>query len=108
MLSEILVSSACTTRSGGLAGATVAGLIDWRVALAAVSVVFVLAVAAADLLAFECWKRSHIGIEVTGASGGAPGRTGWMSLAGLLLNTFFLIGILFAAIPLFWLTGCGG
>jgi hypothetical protein len=30
-----------------------------------------------------------------------------MALAGILLSTMFLFGILLGALPLFWLTGCG-
>ncbi|HTE85528.1 MAG TPA: hypothetical protein VK821_12425 [Dehalococcoidia bacterium] len=107
LVSEILVSSACSAGSRfARFGAGSAG--GRQVVLLGVSLAFILAVVAVDFVALRCWRQSRVGIEVTGASGGAAGRSGWMALAGVLLSSFFLIGILFGALPLFWLSGCGG
>jgi hypothetical protein len=105
-VSEIIVSSACATNSGRLANLAY-GFGGWKTLLILVSLLFILAAAAADFTAIHCWRKSGIGLRVTGFFGGAAGRTGWMSLAGILLSTFFLSGIVLAAIPLVWFGGCG-
>ena len=108
LVSEIVISSACAAQPSGFARLTAAGVGGRQVALLAVSLVFIIATAAVDLLAIRCWRQTRVGIEVTGVSGGAVGRSGWMALAGVLLSSLFLIGILLGALPLFWLSGCGG
>jgi hypothetical protein len=104
-VSEILVSLACA-RPATLSN-LMSGFGGWKTLLILVSLLFIIAAAAADLTAIRCWRHSGIGLRVTGFFGGAPGRTGWMSLAGILLSTFFLFGIVLAAIPLIWFGGCG-
>jgi hypothetical protein len=98
IVSEIVVSSVCST-SGGF--------VEGRIILMAVSLLFVCGGISVDLIALRSWRQSGGSIDVTGAWGGAPGRSGWMALAGILLSTMFLFGILLGALPLFWLTGCG-
>jgi hypothetical protein len=105
-VSEIVIASACAQNPGRLGG-LISGFGGWRSVLIVVSLLFILAAAAADLTAIRCWRESGIGLRVTGVFGGAPGRTGWMSLAGILVSSLFLIGIVLAALPLIWFSGCG-
>jgi hypothetical protein len=105
-VSEIIVSFACAP-SPGIVTNLIYGFGGWRTMLILVSLLFIVAAAAADFTAIHCWRKSGIGIRVTGFFGGASGRTGWMSLAGILLSSFFLFAIVLAAVPLVWFGGCG-
>lgn len=103
---EFLLSSACASGPGGFAGFTLLGADGWRTVLVIVTGGFALVVLAADLLAVRLWRQTGIGTRLTGGVGGAAGRSGWMALASVLLCSLFLLGILLAGVPIFWLSGC--
>lgn len=103
---EFLLSSACAPGPGGFSGFTVLGAAGWRFVLLIVTAVFALLVLGADLIAYRAWRETRIGTRLTGEVGGPAGRSGWMALAGVLLSSLFLIGILLAGVPIFWLSGC--
>ena len=106
IVSEFLVAFACSSGPGGFSSFTILGVTGWRVILLLVTGFFALLVLAADVIAFRAWRETRIGTRVSGAVGGAPGRSGWMALAGVLMSTMFLIGVLLAGVPIFWLSGC--
>jgi hypothetical protein len=106
VVSEFLLGAACSSGPAGFNGFTILGATGWRWVLLLVTGGFALLVLAADFVAFRAWRESRIGTEVTGVVGGAAGRSGWLALAGILMSTLFLIGILLAGVPIFWLSGC--
>ncbi len=106
VVSEFLVGAACSSGPAGFNGFTILGATGWRWVLLLVTGFFALLVLAADVVAYRSWQESRIGIEVTGVVGGAAGRSGWLALAGILMSTLFLIGILLAGVPIVWLSGC--
>lgn len=103
---EFLLSGACSSGPSGFSGFTLLGANGWRAVLVIVTAGFALVVFAADVLALRLWRQTRIGTQLTGAVGGPPGRSGWMAPAAVLLSTLFLIGILLAGVPIFWLNGC--
>ncbi len=106
IVSEFLVADACSSGTGGFNNLTVLGAPGWRVILLVVTGFFALLALGADIIAYRAWKGTRIGTSLTGDAGGAAGRSGWMALAGVLMSTLFLIGIIIAGIPIFWLSGC--
>lgn len=106
LLSEVLISVACSGGPEGFRRALVGGVMVWQAALLLVALLFSLIVVGVDAVAFAAWRKTRAGIAETGERGGAAGRSGWMSLAGILLSTLFLVALLFAGLPLFWLSGC--
>lgn len=106
LLSEILISAACSTGSDGFRHPMLGGIMAWQLILLLVGLVLAAVVAAAGVVAFRAWRRSRLGTAETGAHGGAEGRSGWMALAGVLVSTMFLFGIVEATLPIFWLSGC--
>jgi hypothetical protein len=108
LIMQVLVASACSTGSQGFYHFTIGGVAGWEIILLLVTFLLILLTLAAGLTAFRAWRRSHVGLGVTGAAGGALGRSGWLALAGVLLSTLFLLGIVAAGVPIFWLSGCGG
>lgn len=106
LVSEFLVSAACSSGPRGFYGFTILGATGWRVVLLLLTGVFALLIAGADLIAVRTWRATRVGTQLTGVAGGAAGRSGWMAAAGILLSTLFLIGILLAGVPIFWLSGC--
>jgi hypothetical protein len=106
VLCEFVVSAGCSTGVSGWESFSLFGTSGWRVVLLAVTAVLAALVLGADVVAFRAWRATRIGIEVTGDVGGAAGRSGWMALAGVLISTLFLGGIVLAGLPIFWLGGC--
>ena len=104
--SEILISSACSTRPGGFASTSVLGASGWELVLLLVTLACAALVAGAGLIAFRAWRQTRMGTNETGEVGGAAGRSGWMALAGVLFSVFFLFGIIEAGLSIFWLSGC--
>jgi hypothetical protein len=105
LLSEILIAAACASGSSGFSATVVHGIMVWELILVAVFLLFALAALIADGVALTAWRRSRLQVA-TSDRGGMLGALGWMGLAGILLSTLFLIGILFAGLPIFWLSGC--
>jgi len=106
IVSEFLVAGACSSGNGGFSSFTLLGASGWRLVLLLVTGFFALLALGADLIAYRAWKETRIGTRLTGDAGGAAGRSGWMALSGVLMSTMFLIGIIIAGIPIFWLSGC--
>jgi hypothetical protein len=106
LISEILVSASCSQGQSGFMRFTIGPFAGWQLVLLLVTVAFVLLIVAANLIALGSWRRSEDPEGITGIAGGAPGRSSWLSLAGILLSTLFLIGILAGGIPAIWLSGC--
>ncbi len=106
IVSEFLVADACSSGTGGFNKLTVLGEPGWQVVLLLVTGFFALLALGADIIAYRAWKETRIGTSLTGDAGGAAGRSGWMALAGVLMSSMFLIGIIIAGIPIFWLSGC--
>lgn len=106
LASEFVFSAACSTGTSGFYSFTLFGTAGWRVVLLILTGALALLVLAADVIAVRAWRETRIGTQLTGATGGAAGRSGWMSLAGVLISTLFLVGILLAGMPIFWLGGC--
>jgi hypothetical protein len=107
LLSEILISAACSHGIDGFRNFVVGPVAGWQIVLLIETAVFALIVLAADVLAFRSWRLSRVEAGSTGAIGGVAGRSAWMALAGMLLSTMFLLGIIAAGVTLFWLSGCG-
>lgn len=103
---EFLVSAGCSTGPSGWDSFSVLGTAGWRVVLLAVTGALATLVIAADLISIRAWRATRIGGDLTGDVGGAAGRSGWMALAGILISTMFLGGIVLAGLPIFWLSGC--
>ena len=106
VLSEIIVSAGCSTGQSGWDSFSLFGTAGWRVVLLLETAVLALIVIAAGLVAIRTWRTTRIGTEATGEVGGAAGRSGWMALAGVLISSLFLGGIVLAGLPIFWLSGC--
>lgn len=106
LLGLIMVSWACSTRPGGFESTRVAGVSGWEWALILVTLVAISVVVGFNFSAFHMWKEAGLGTDETGTQGGASGRSGWMSLAAILLNTTFLIGIVLSGASIFFLSGC--
>jgi hypothetical protein len=106
LLSQIIISAACSNGIHGFNDFSVGGVAGWEIVLLVLTAVLVVLGFATDLIAFSAWRKTHVGVAVTGAAGGALGRSGWLALAGVLLSTFFLIGIVAAGVSIFWLSGC--
>ncbi len=106
IVSEFVVADACSSGNGGFSNFMLLGVSGWRLVLLLVTGFFALLALGADLVAYRAWKGSRVGTRLTGAAGGAAGRSGWMSMAGILMSSIFLIGIIIAGIPIFWLSGC--
>lgn len=101
-----LVSHSCFPKSEPLA-TPVAGSM-WGVALLA-SIVAAVIAAGAGATAWRSWQRTreeHHGGEETLLEVG-EGRTRFMAVAGMLLSTVFLFGIVMNALPLFLVPPCG-
>jgi hypothetical protein len=107
LASEFVLSAACSTGTPGFESFTFLGTAGWRIVLLLLTGALALLALGADIIAVRAWRETRIGTRLTGEAEGAAGRSGWMSLAGVLLSTLFLVGILLAGLPLFWLGGCG-
>jgi hypothetical protein len=107
LLAEILISAACSHGISGFRNFLIGPVAGWQVVLLVETGFFAVIVLAADLLAFSFWRTSRNSAGTTGPAGPTSGRSGWMAMAAMLLNTTFLLGILTAGITLFWLSGCG-
>jgi len=105
-ISEFLIASACSSGPAGFHGFTILGASGWRFVLVLLTAVFAIIVVAAGAIAYRAWLETHAGTQLTGATGGAVGRSGWMALAGVLLSALFLIAIVLESMPVFWLNGC--
>lgn len=105
-ISEILISSACSQGTNGFSMLLIAGAPGWRVILLLVTFILVLIVLAADVMSLRAWRQTGTEASVIGTEGGAAGRSGWMAIAGVLVSTVFLIAIVFAGVPIFFLSGC--
>ncbi|HZU77825.1 MAG TPA: hypothetical protein VFA70_13735, partial [Dehalococcoidia bacterium] len=106
VVSEFLISAACAPGAHGSSGFALFGVAGWRVVLLAETGALAFLVFLAGLISFRAWRQSGIGEQVTGAAGGAPGRSGWMALAGVALSAMFLFGILLAGLGIFWMDIC--
>ena len=107
LISEILISSACSYGMDGFNHFTVGSIAGWELVLLLLTLFFLLLGVVAEVIAVRSWLKSHVGTDVSGAAGGAAGRSGWMSMAGILLSTIFLVAIVFEGVPIFYLSGCG-
>jgi hypothetical protein len=100
------VSHSCFPKSVPLATPITGSL--WGVVLLT-SIVAAVVAAAAGATAWRSWRRTqeehHGGHETLLEVG--EGRTRFMAVAGLLLSTIFLFGIVMNALPLFLLPPCG-
>lgn len=105
LISLILVPAACAGH-GGFYSFTIFGYPGWEWILLLITLLFIVIVGTADLVAIHSWRKSGVGLRLTGAEGGAEGRSGWMAAAGILLSTLFLLGIVAAGVPIFFLSGC--
>jgi hypothetical protein len=107
LLSEILISAACSHGIGGFRNFVVGPVAGWQVVLLIETAIFALIVLAADIVAFRAWRSSRAGDGSSAATAVAAGRSTWIALASMLLSTMFLLGIVAAGMTLFWLSGCG-
>ncbi len=82
-----------------------AGLSDLRPAVHLLSLVALLAAVGAWIVAWRCWRTSGIGGQ--SETGGARGRSGFMGLGGMLLNTLFLIAIVYNGVTSLAIRPCG-
>src|SRR5579875_2434414 len=106
LVCEILVSSACSYGLGGFSHFLIGSIQGWQFILLIVTLFFFLLGVAAEVMSFRHWRHTRIGTSVGGQAGGAFGRSGWMSLAAILLSSLFVLGIVFAGVPIFFLQGC--
>jgi hypothetical protein len=106
LVSEILISSACSYGPAGFSHFTLGSIPGWQFVLLVVTLFFFLLGVLAQIMSIRHWIHTHIGTSVGGQAGGAYGRSGWMSMAGILLSSLFVIAILFAGVPIFFLAGC--
>ncbi len=106
VINAALVSHSCFPKSEPLATPITGSL--WGVVLVS-GIVAVLIAAAALATAWRSWRRTrgeHHGNEETLLEVG-EGRTRFMAVAGMLLSTVFLFGIVMNALPLFLVPPCG-
>ncbi len=82
-----------------------AGLSDLQPAVHLLSLVALLAAIGAWIVAWRCWRAAGIGEQ--SETGGARGRTGFMGLGGMLLNTLFLIAIVYNGVTSLAIRPCG-
>ncbi|MEO7986219.1 MAG: hypothetical protein ABI766_06770 [Gemmatimonadales bacterium] len=106
VLNYALVTHACFPASNPRATPTFDGL--WTAVLVA-GVVAALIAVAAGVTAWRSWRLTrqehHGGDEALRDAG--EGRTRFMAVAGMLLSTIFLFGIVMNALPLFLVPTCG-
>jgi hypothetical protein len=106
VIDAALVSHSCYPKSEPLA--TPMGGWLWGVVLLSGIVAAVIA-AGAGATAWRSWRRTreeHHGRDETLLEVG-EGRTRFMAVAGMLLSTVFLFGIIMNALPLFLVPPCG-
>ena len=104
--SEVVVSAACSTGQRGFYSFTLLGTAGWRVVFLLFTAVLLLLAVGADAVAFRSWRATRVGTRLTGEADGAAGRSGWMAMAGILLSSLFLVGIVLEGLPVFWFGGC--
>jgi uncharacterized membrane protein len=106
VINAALVSHSCFPKSEPLSTPLAGSM--WGVALLASIVAAVIALVA-GATAWRSWRRTreeHHGDEETLLEVG-EGRTRFMAVAGMLLSTVFLFGIIMNALPLFLVPPCG-
>jgi hypothetical protein len=106
LVSEILISSACSYGLGGFMHFMIGSIQGWQLVLLLETLFFFLLGVAAEVMSIRHWIHTHIGTSLGGQAGGAFGRSGWMYMAGILLSCIFVIAIAFAGVPIFFLAGC--
>ncbi len=106
LVSEILVSSACSYGLGGFSHFMIGAISGWQFVLLLETLFFFLLGVAAEVMSVRHWIHTHAGTHLGGEAGGAFGRSGWMSMAGILLSSLFVLAIAYAGVPIFFLAGC--
>ncbi len=97
-----LVSLAC---AGGFAGAQVLGVGAFDLLIWLLTLVAALVALGAGVIAWKSWRRTGVGGHLE--TGGPAGRSGFMALAGVLLDGLFVLIILTGGIALLGLEPCG-
>jgi hypothetical protein len=106
IVSEFVLAGGCATGPAGFETFKLGGASGWRVLLLVITLIAILAALAVELIAVRAWRQLRDLAAVSGAEGGGAGRSGFLALAGILTSSVFLVGLLFAGAPIFWLSGC--
>src|ERR1700730_17421214 len=77
VVSEVLISTACSSGVEGFGRFVLGGVAGWELLLLVVSLLFLLLALISDLTAWHCWQRVHARSGLTGEAGGEPGRSSW-------------------------------
>lgn len=98
LLSVVITSEACLENVGSVSAGGV------RLLLAAITLGLLLLSAAGLLTAYRSWRTLSAERNLIHAS--APGRQEYMALLGVVVNSVFLLALLWAGLPLLLLDVC--
>ena len=96
------VISADLCQTGGVVGSL--GTTGLRILLAAITAVALAVAIAGGVISFRNWRAVENHAGITHAE--APNREAFMALVGVFLSTVFVVGIIWAGIPLIVVNVC--